>query len=62
MEMFGGGLIYLSIAYSGGVLMFIYRFRRGLVTSNPFHVFLHEHLWEQQSDLQLLQTIYNKDA
>ena len=30
--------------------------------SNPFHVFLNEHLWEPQSDLQLHLTIYNKDA
>ena len=57
--------------------MFIYRFCRGLVKqnsckfflyryhmqpSNPFHVFLNEHLWEPQSDLQLHLTIYNKDA
>ena len=62
----GGGLIYLSIAYSGGVLMFIHRFRRDLVSQNscnyflyryhiqpsyPFHFFLHEHLWEPRSEL-----------
>ena len=60
----------------GGVLMFIRLFkcfRRGpgeaefvqlyhMQQSNPFHVFLHEHLWEPQSDLRLHVPISNKEA
>ena len=60
----------------GGVLMFIRLFkcfRRGpgeaefvqlyhMQQSNPFHVFLHEHLWEPQPDLRLHVPISNKEA
>ena len=78
MEMWGEGLIYLFVAYSGGVLMFIHCFPQGLVRQNlcnyflyryhmqPSHLFhgffFHEHLWEPQSDLQLHLKISNKDA
>ena len=36
-----GGLIYLFVAYSGGVLMFIHRFRRGLVRQNSCNHYLY---------------------
>ena len=76
METWGGGLIYLFVAYSGGVSMFIHRFRPSSrkaefvqpfpllvphVTEQSIPCFLHEHLWEPQSDLQLHLQISNKD-
>ena len=36
-----GGLIPLFVAYSGGVLLFIHRFRRGLVRQNLCNYFLY---------------------
>ena len=59
------------------VLTFIHHFRCGLMGQNSFNyfsstgttcsraihsMFLHEHLWEPQWDLQLYLTISNKDA